>query len=608
MMKLTPLMIFLTMLVILVIVVALYNMWDGLSEGFVSYANDKSSLSSVLMTPYSTTNKVYKLYDNVFYDHMNGNLIEVDGQTKNAGGDSSDSSITKLTIVPRVSDMRSAQEYSRGDNGSFSVPALESSIPPSYKSFIYTTHSENTGSESDKYVVLYMPWNTDTYIHILNKTAKTHVASYVFNASNKVSYEHTSHPMSILQNGKIVETDQPVGNTLKIEDRYNTEREIFALNDKIMFDIQSGGLIVEDEVGEPNEKKNTLIAQWRGSRPIPIINDAEKATYGDDKTLTNVGTSFTPSIINNTSLNAQILYMPYGKKTLVAVIGHDIDNNIVINRVVRFLENGIDTGNPETDVRIDAPIDGQNVEGRKQSEDGKTSENGNDFFDSANTALDVIDKANKLYNKVRGDTDTNLDNYFLKTQVVPPVCPSCPACPSNGGCGCTNCGGNGGSGTMAKDGKSIVGAVGGAAKGTVGALGDIATGTVDAVGDVAEGTIDVVGDAAKGTLGLAGDVATGTLGLAGDVAKGTIGTATDILKTTGSSLASLVPNGQPGSMNGTNVAGSNAPSQKMGGNIVSNRGLQTGSTTDPYSYYGRLPTKQTGQYMPITADFSSFSK
>jgi len=142
----------------------------------------------------------------------------------------------------------------------------------------------------------------------------------------------------------------------------------------------------------------------------------------------------------------------------------------------------------------------------------------------------------------------------------------------------------------------------------VGALGDIATGTVDAVGDVAEGTIDVVGDAAKGTLGLAGDVATGTLGLAGDVAKGTIGTATDILKTTGSSLASLVPNGQPGSMNGTNVAGSNAPSQKMGGNIVSNRGLQTGSTTDPYSYYGRLPTKQTGQYMPITADFSSFSK
>jgi hypothetical protein len=32
------------------------------------------------------------------------------------------------------------------------------------------------------------------------------------------------------------------------------------------------------------------------------------------------------------------------------------------------------------------------------------------------------------------------------------------------------------------------------------------------------------------------------------------------------------------------------------------------STSDPYSYYGQLPARSNNNFMPITADFSSFGR
>ena len=54
--------------------------------------------------------------------------------------------------------------------------------------------------------------------------------------------------------------------------------------------------------------------------------------------------------------------------------------------------------------------------------------------------------------------------------------------------------------------------------------------------------------------------------------------------------------GQPGG-----PAGTSGPGAGSGG--VSYSGPQS---MDQYSYYGALPAKKTGNYIPVTADFSSF--
>ena len=40
----------------------------------------------------------------------------------------------------------------------------------------------------------------------------------------------------------------------------------------------------------------------------------------------------------------------------------------------------------------------------------------------------------------------------------------------------------------------------------------------------------------------------------------------------------------------------------------SNTQILSNGQTDPYSYYGQLPNKAPAEFMPITADFSSFGK
>ena len=328
------------------------------------------------------------------------------------------------------------------------------------------------------------------------------------------------------------------------------------------------------------------------------------------------------------------------------------------------------------------------------------------------------------------DSNYFSDDYFLKTQVVPPVCPRCPECPSFGAC--NNCGGNGGCGTVGvttptpavttptttdKPVGSITDKIGniyvpytdpsgntkymmsstsksasisdgsmGTPKGTyldsegnlitsanpnslVGGLTTTALGVTQAgttgintAGNVANNLIDTAGRAVDSTTGLvgglantAGNVVGGLANTAGNVVGGlanTAGKAIDsttgvvtgaIGSTTGlvgglANTAGNVVGGLANTAGGivgntTNMIGNlgSGYGGNIGGNMggvggVSGVGGSMGQGTssfgcapssnmyrpgyapiDNYSQYGALQSKGSN-YMPITADFSSFRK
>jgi hypothetical protein len=70
----------------------------------------------------------------------------------------------------------------------------------------------------------------------------------------------------------------------------------------------------------------------------------------------------------------------------------------------------------------------------------------------------------------------------------------------------------------------------------------------------------------------------------------------------------VVPDGQRSAGTTSNVIGQQGQ-QGQGGQPVQG-GQITGNTgaTDPYSYYGQLPSKPHSEYIPRTADFSNFSR
>ena len=256
------------------------------------------------------------------------------------------------------------------------------------------------------------------------------------------------------------------------------------------------------------------------------------------------------------------------------------------------------------------------------------------------------------------------NDYLLKTEVVPPVCPSCPTCPKEGVC--TNCGGNGGSGSselkdsLIKEFGSGIdsflrdGADGAtniardAAKGTYDVAKEATTGTVQLAKDTVSGAGGYAKDAASGVGEYTKDAASGAYSAASDVAAGTVGIGREIVGgvyDTGSNVASGVYNAGAsvaggaynigtgavnalgrlnptygtasggGAQAGGAYGGTAVPNSNMGGYQNSYAGgyqnpqVPATAGQDPYSYFGSIPSRNNmSNVMPVTADFSAFSK
>ena len=82
MMKISPLFIFLILLTVLVIFVIFTN-WLPLNnnyEGLITLYKSKGVFDKVNI-PFYSSKDVSKLYDSLFFDATNGNLIEINGST-----------------------------------------------------------------------------------------------------------------------------------------------------------------------------------------------------------------------------------------------------------------------------------------------------------------------------------------------------------------------------------------------------------------------------------------------------------------------------------------------------------------------------------------------
>ena len=574
--KITPLTIIIFLLLILVLLIVLNNSSFFSREGFVSFLQNEDPATLNIIPQYGK-DKIHKLYDNLFFDNRNGNLIEVNSPTYVDSGDISGETISEITITPRNSNVSFTYNISSIEQR---VEEPSKKLLTSNNTFVYESKSENT----DKYVVFYMPWDKKTFLHVLKLTndTATNESSYYF---NDTSISHSK----MLNSSNLAITDFQVddsenNNTDVLEPLYNTTRKLHQISKYTLFDKKNGNIIIK------TDDNNFIEIYKRGSNDKIIATAPEQeeedgenetmTTFGDDDEFKPVDYVVNMHIVS--SSGDTLLAMSYGVDTILALIGKNATGDITIKKLKHI--------SPKQDKKSDEADESKNDE----ADESKNDEAGESKNDVENA-------------------DFNMHDYILKTQIVPPVCPSCPSCPS---CPkdvtCNNCGGGGGSGTLSKDGNSnVVGdaiskttdLVGDTTKSAVGAVGDVAGGAVGAVGDVAGGAVGAVGDVAGGAVGAVGDVAGGAVGAAGGVVSSAIGAVGDVASSAIGAVGKLGQSGQSNnqalSMNQHN--GSMSPPSMHQSNGVSN-------ATDPYSYNGQLLNRKSTNYMPITADFSSFGK
>ena len=510
--------------------------------------------------------------------------------------DSNGTSITGIIISKRVNNPTVSNSTVTYDTSGLvagdsidTEESLISSILPSMNSWVYTSQCENT----TKKVVMYIPWNTNTYIIVLERTSESPVTWNIHNTfyfgsdDTKVMGSNGIHPLDITKS-IIQNVDTSNLNQIVSETDYNN-RSVYQLNDKIKYDIKTSNLVL-------NTTDTTVNIYDRNK----ISKNASDIT--DAMTVNNITFNpwyLTQSNSGDTSAN-YVVYMPNGVNTIVCIFGYSSSEvKFKLLNVVRYNTTEAVKVLPSTTV-VETP--------------------------TTTTAASTPETENNTS-----------EDYILKTQIVPPVCPAFPEYPTT--VKCSNCGENDSSTTT---GSTTNGTGQTIASGLVQGTGDVATGLVKGTGDVASNLIsetggvakelvgetgglvrDVAGetgglvrDAAGGAGGLVRDAAGGAGGLVRDAAGGTI----DIVSDIAGGLSPLFnynptqvqqtqqPNNQQTNNQQTQQSNYQQPTTQrttapyLGTNHVSGQ-----VKTDNYSYFGKLPSNRASNYMPITTDFSSFS-
>lgn len=633
-------------LILLFLGVVIYHYWMmpscSMNEGFITFQENASLLDLLLVPTYSSNKRVYKLYDNVFFDMTNGNLIQANGveYSQDATGetvasiDTSGNSITSVVIKKRDGSVNPITINTRIDNGvvtnTDNIESRKSDYNVKFSDWMTSVMSPNQTDERNKYQVLYVAWKELSFIDVIDYTDRTAPSSKLialFDRDESRAYTNrvVGDNMSLLAT--------PTSDYLPDSKDGKMEGKVYQICSFLQYDTEKGYLNFvrngSHEAVETRDRNNRVLTGPESPQGI-------------------VSLPYNCAIIPFDAINANngqyqyiVYFVVYQKKTMVVVL-QTISNSgdlFKIVKVARFDENGF----VKPDNRVVSP-NSDSSNGGIGNEYGENSDAIKTLFNNDRIIARAFDaNMQQLYSNdeyLAGGIDYIAENYAKKTELVPPVYPVVLSCPSagsidasgnkNGGGGG---GGSGGSESKAGVGETVQGVTGsvvGGVEKVAGGAFDLAKsaagGAVDLTKSAAGGAVDITKSAAGGAVDVARETAGGAVGLAREtvggavgLVKDTTGGAVDLLKSAGSGAVNelnyltTIPKGSSGA--GTGAYGT--PYGPASGGLpiggpnsqypmqYNNKGAVPG--VDPLSRYGAMPNKG-GDYLPLTASFSAFGK
>ena len=265
-MKFSALTIFLILLIVLVITVLICRCAQSYTEGMIAYQYELNPRSTLTIPMYSASkNKLHKVYDSIYFDNKNGNLVELDAVSSYvvtpAAGDEpasnnatiSNNEINALHILPRDGTSTSTYVINNIDD---TIPTPETTMKNSMNSIVYTT----IGAALSPYTVFMMPWHDNTYIHVMDLSGSiptnTITSAYTY-ASSATDYTYTGDNASTTELVIESRVDNDSNNDkMVIEPMYNTKRKVYQLSEFVKYDVKNASLLVS--AGDNEDKTVTI--------------------------------------------------------------------------------------------------------------------------------------------------------------------------------------------------------------------------------------------------------------------------------------------------------------------------------------------------------------
>jgi hypothetical protein len=490
--KLTPFTTFLLLFVVFILVIFLQKWFPWAmptqKEGYISfYGKTPLYRSSIIIPQYSATSKLLKMFDNLFFDPANGNVVVIDTTSQNSSPYSADSQDMSVNLINHIN----IYSRSNGVLKEYSIPANSTDLiakPEDAPNTIQNTYTpwilQNPFKENTMipWTLFYLPCGGDkTVIHILDGAGNlaTYIAvngniyKYPIAAGSSIvgqsiydSFYNIGNTVSSIQNQPSFTLD-PKDNSSYIVPSYDANTAVYQLAKGFYYDSTRACLFSTHSSGELGDMHSLVNSEF------PSIGLPNKPD-----TFTGYGTPEIPyfSHIGDES-NTMIIFavgIPNTSFTSIVVI-NKVNNTYTIQNNVDFKDGNIKdvihsniptgsckTASPPPSSNTDSTSVNKNTDSTNVNANNVTPAslpwnarngtwNDNTTIDLSMNSLSSVISQWYLFHPNNVSSNVYSKDYLLKTQIVPPVCPACPSCPSVASSVCTNCGGHGGAGTSGVD-------------------------------------------------------------------------------------------------------------------------------------------------------------
>lgn len=585
-------------ILILFMIFLLFSARAGAHREGMTGSASSGFLTETTLTPYNPSKTVFQLYDNLYYDNKNGNVIEYIKDASN--------NVT-LNIFPRAIDTSNPTYTSYSTTTSTSQTTAESILTD-----ITSTTVSWTYKSVSKYQLTLIPFLRETYIHIMDIRTQdpTIILSAFFTdpkGDNLNDYYTWVTPSDVsgggsgtvgrklgVTSGSYSGSSNTSDKTNVVEPYYDNKKSLYQISQYVKYDAANGNMCVEGRDGTGS--KNITVYSRSG---VPTVYDASNnaTTLGGSTSSSNVSslvtTTHTPILIKEPISPIIVLYWPVYGKTIIAEFKGVLDtNNYGVALLNVTLYNNTERYSGVAASKTETSID-------------------------ATPSMSEMMKMMWLWKNIGGDaaasSNIQMSDYVPKTSIVPPVCPACPACP---GVSCPSCGGAGsaaGASGAAQTAQAPHEAAGGLIDKTGTAIGHGVASTGRFVGEGIKDTASFAKSGIEGTASFAKSAITGTAKSAEGAAKyvGT-GVGNFLGRLTGGGGAAGAGSMSPGV--GAVSAGSGAETTAPVGYVGTvTDGAAGGYKPDVYSYGGAMPSQYQAQgglqnIQPLIADFSKFGR
>ena len=348
----------LIILIILIISIVLWNIfYPKKLEGFISFEYEKAG-QLVWLPQYTTKTEktIFSIYDNIFFDHKNGNLIEVDSSRKTSTGviDRSGISITNIYIAAR-NGRSSTTIPSQGTSAGAVVPfdtleGLKNNLEPIYDYFSYSTKGTNT----KPYQVFYISSGTRTYLHVIelngyeysgrfrNTAARENfhkpdknIITYLFDSNNLTATKSYPTVNSLPErsiDARVLNADISNKNTFVDSVYQDGKYSLYQITPFVKYDYKNGNILIWNN--SPKKEKYTIYNRTSST----MMTAGQKMDNGIAANTPLSSSFFTD---NNKGI---VIVLAYNTQTVISIINLDASNGkYSISYCVQFNEDGVVT-------------------------------------------------------------------------------------------------------------------------------------------------------------------------------------------------------------------------------------------------------------------------